>query len=170
MQTKQQKQKVGVSGSLINQLMGNNSTLPEVGKGATQLHYTDRTCYEVIEVSEDKTWAKLQRLEAKADPSKNNEMGHQNWVFEPTNNFVEVVWRRNSWQFRTKVIKLETHLLDAYVASSYSSEFFNKNLKPLCNESGRYDKVVAGKTKEVYQYEKVSLLFGVKNYYYDWSF
>jgi hypothetical protein len=61
----QQRAKVGVAGSFHNQLMSNNATLPEVGKGATELHYTDRTCYEVIEVSEDKMTVKLERLEAR---------------------------------------------------------------------------------------------------------
>lgn len=42
------------TGSLFNHLMGNNATLPEVGKGATILHWTDRSAYEVVEVSESR--------------------------------------------------------------------------------------------------------------------
>ena len=48
-----QSAKIGIAGSFINQMMSNNSTLPEVGKEATVMHYTDRSCYEVIEVSKD---------------------------------------------------------------------------------------------------------------------
>jgi hypothetical protein len=42
MTTLRQKTKVGVDGSLMNQLMGNNSTLPKVGEGATIMYYSDR--------------------------------------------------------------------------------------------------------------------------------
>src|SRR5690606_29571793 len=38
----QQKAKIGQAGSFVNQLMANNSSIPEVGKGATVLMYTDR--------------------------------------------------------------------------------------------------------------------------------
>ena len=38
-----QKRKVGVAGGFINQMMGNNSTTPIVGEGATILHYSDRS-------------------------------------------------------------------------------------------------------------------------------
>ena len=36
---KKQSRKVGVAGGLINQIMGNNSTDPKVGEGATILKY-----------------------------------------------------------------------------------------------------------------------------------
>lgn len=49
-----QKRSVGSAGGFFNQLMGNNASLPEVGKGATILHYSDRSAYEVLEVSDDK--------------------------------------------------------------------------------------------------------------------
>ena len=49
---KLQSRKIGVAGGFINQVMGNNATLPKVGEGATILHYSDRSAYEVIAVSE----------------------------------------------------------------------------------------------------------------------
>ena len=49
---KRQSRPVGVSGGFINQMMGNNSTEPKVGEGATVLSYSDRHAYEVIEVSD----------------------------------------------------------------------------------------------------------------------
>jgi len=45
-----QNRKIGVAGGFINQMMGNNSSIPVVGKGCTILHYSDRSAYEVIEV------------------------------------------------------------------------------------------------------------------------
>lgn len=46
-----QRRKVGTAGSFQNQMMGNNSTEPKVGEGATILMYSDRHAYEVTEVS-----------------------------------------------------------------------------------------------------------------------
>jgi len=59
---KLQKTKIGVSGSFINQLMGNNSSVPKVGQGATMLHYSDRTPYEVIDVSQDGKKCEIRRM------------------------------------------------------------------------------------------------------------
>ena len=59
-------------------MMSNNISIPEVGKGATQLHYSDRTCYEVIEVSKDGMSAKLEALDAEWDKSLPGGEGHQN--------------------------------------------------------------------------------------------
>lgn len=64
--------------------MSNNASLPVVGKGATQLHYSDRSCYEVIEVSKDGKTVILEYLEAKWDSTKQGGQGHQNWILEPT--------------------------------------------------------------------------------------
>ena len=105
MTEKKQRAKVGVAGSFINQLMSNNSTLPIVGKGATEMHYTDRTCYEVVEVSEDGKTAKLEQLEAIADLTKPCEMGHQNWILTPTGQFITVQWRHNAWRRKTEIVE-----------------------------------------------------------------
>jgi hypothetical protein len=122
-QTKIQKYPLGIAGSFHNQIMANNSSLPEVGKGATELRYTDRAVYDVIEVSKDGKTVKMEYLRAKADPSKNWQMGHQDWVFEKTNHFTTVVWRYGAWH-----------------------------------------KKINGK------FHKTHILFGVKDYYYDWPF
>lgn len=47
--------------SLVNHIMSNNSTRPEVGKGATILRWTDRQAYEVVNVSKDGKEVVLQR-------------------------------------------------------------------------------------------------------------
>ena len=59
MTTLRQKTKVGVDGSLMNQLMGNNSTLPKVGEGATIMYYSDREAYQVTWVSDCGTKCKI---------------------------------------------------------------------------------------------------------------
>ena len=95
---KVQRAKVGVAGSFFNQLMSNNSTLPEVGKGATQMMYSDRYCFEVKEVSEDGKRVILESLDARADLSKPCPMGHQNWILEPTGQLSEIRWRHGAWR------------------------------------------------------------------------
>jgi len=47
-----QSRQIGVAGNFINQVMGNNCSVPVVGEGATILHYSDREAYEVIAVSD----------------------------------------------------------------------------------------------------------------------
>jgi len=177
-----QRHRVGVAGNLINQIMANNDILPEVGKGATRLQYSDRDCYEVIEVSKDYKTVKLEALNAKIDPeylaSLNGRdcIGHQNWVFEPTGRFSTVIWRQNAWRVKSKYV-------------TYTKEFIAKAEKELKGEYVSYAKlltpeqnlavyggdvhpqnVVEGITCERLRYTKINLIFGRKDYYYDWSF
>lgn len=96
---KQQKHKVGEAGSFINQMMSNNSSLPVVGKGATEMLYSDRRCYEVIEVSEDGKTVKLEVLDAVYAGKKGEaQIGHQDWKFEPTGRYFNIVWRNGAWR------------------------------------------------------------------------
>ena len=105
-----QKAKVGVAGNFFNQLMSNNASTPEVGRGATEMHYTDRTCYEVISVSDDLKTVRLEALDAEIDPAYLKSLngrdctGHQNWIFKPTGRFLTVVYRHGAW--RSKLASL----------------------------------------------------------------
>ncbi len=62
---KRQTRRVGVAGGFFNQLMGNNSTEPVVGKGCTILMYSDRDPYQVIDVSEDGNKCTIQAMNYK---------------------------------------------------------------------------------------------------------
>jgi predicted helicase len=62
---KRQSRKVGVAGGFINQMMGNNDTLPVVGEGATILMYSDREAHEVIEVSDNGMQCVIRKMDAK---------------------------------------------------------------------------------------------------------
>lgn len=171
--TFRQKAKIGVAGSFFNQLMANNASLPEVGKGATQLHYTDRTCYEVIEVSKDHKTVKLEILDAKADPTKENGMGHQNWILEPTGQFITVVWRHNAWRVKSNVVKFTKEFREkAEQAGHFSPARFltDEQRQAVYGDDILPRNVVEGITKAAVQYEKIQLIFGRKDYYYDWSF
>jgi hypothetical protein len=168
--TFKQKQRVGVAGSFINQMMSNNNSLPKIGSGATQLHYTDRTCYEVVEVSEDFKKVKLEYLEASANPETVNEMGHQNWILKPTGNFITVIWRNNAWRVKYRTIEITKEFKEKATYCSITSLLTPEQHKQVYNGDCRPQNVVEGITKESFKYDKINILFGVKNYYYDWSF
>lgn len=157
-------------GSLSNRIMENNNSVPVVGKGATEMHYSDRTCYEVVEVSKDGLTCKLQALEAVADRSKPCGTGHQNWILNPTNNFTTLKMYRGKWctvanevVFTKEYIKsctrysLALGLTKEQHDAVYAGNVFPKN-------------VVDGITEAKTKYYPIRILFGVKDYYYDWSF
>lgn len=160
---RKQRAKVGVSGSLINQLMSNNDRLPEVGKGCTQMHYTDRTCFEVVEVSKDYKVVKLEYLHPKADPTKSNQVGDQNWILEPIGRFITVQWRHNAWRKRIEYVDfIEKYLKDG--------NFHTTELYKSCFDEDGNLKLIEGVTELKVAFDKMNLIFGVKDYYYDWSF
>jgi len=120
------KQTRKIRGSLINDLMGNNSTVPEVGKGATILLYSDRHPYEVLEVSEDKKSALIREMDYKSKPG--GSYGNTEWEVFPNDKFPpkRIVYRQGAWRM------------------GY-------------NEDGKK------------KYEKISIIFGRAEYYYDWT-
>lgn len=88
------------TGSFFNYLMGNSMTIPEVGKGATVLHWTDRAAYFVNSVSADGKEVVIER--AKAIRTDNNGMSDaQDYNYErdpqaqpETIKFAYGKWRR----------------------------------------------------------------------------
>lgn len=172
-----QTKKVGVSGSFINQMMGNNASTPEVGKGATLLHYTDRSVCEVIEVSEDGMKAKLEYLETIWDNTLSGGMGHQNWKHLPTGNFFEVVWRKNGWYSIgtevsfTKQVRYEAAEAGfGFCIARYLESKSPELLRSVYDGDVWPRKVVEGITKSRVKYNKREILFGTMDYHYDWSF
>lgn len=170
-----QKAKVGVAGSFINQMMSNNDTIPKVGKGATKLHYTDRTCFEVIEVSADCKTARLEYLKAELDQSLGGGHGHQNWVLKPTGSFITVTWRQGAW----RVVCKEVVFTDEFVKDCETKgiKFIGRWMRDnpeladkIYDGDVRPKNVVDGYTKEKTTYNKINIIFGIKDYYYDWSF
>jgi hypothetical protein len=175
---KRQTAKVGVAGSFFNQLMSNNDTLPQVGQGATELHYTDRSVYEVVEVSEDGNTCKIESLQAVANPETANGHGHQNWIFKPTGHYKTLVWRKDAWYQKYVEVVFEPSFVKKCRAEGidYIGMHLRKNNPELANQiwgtEGRPypQNVVAGYTKAKTSYQKIKILFGQKDYYYDWSF
>lgn len=169
----QQRAKIGVAGNFINQFMGNNSTLPEVGKGMTQMHYSDRTCYEVIEVSADFKTVLVEHLDATHDNSCPAVAGHQDWILSPTGYFQTVVWRKNGWCFKGEEVVFTKEF--ARLADEAGHYFAQAHLTPTQKEfiyAGNVwpQNVIEGITKRRNTYHKINVIFGVKDYRYDWEF
>ena len=167
----QQTQKLSRNvGSFFNHLMSNNNSIPKVGEGATQMHYTDRTCYEVIEVSKDLKKVKLEYLEAEAVKDMQLPTGHQSWNLKPTGHFIEVVYRHNAWRKKVKVIQFTKEFIAKHGNFSYVKALTAEQLEAIYGNEVYPQNVVEGITQEATEYHKINILFGVKDHYYDWSF
>jgi hypothetical protein len=177
-----QTQKMPKSGSFFNYLMSNNSSIPVAGEYATIMHYTDRSVVKVHSVSDCGKKVVLETLHTIADKSQECDMGHQNWIHQPTGQFWSIEYRNNGWKQVQQIIE-------------FSEEFTNSVPEPYANK--KYDFVnvvkylqeqmpethaliygddympsnhVEGFTKVRKRYNKVNILFGVARYYYDWEF
>ena len=171
------RQKRKWTGGIMNDLMSNNSSIPVVGKGATQMHYTDRSPYEVIEVSKDCKTVKLEVLDAVGDTSKGKlEMGHQNWILNPTGRFFTVVWKWGKWRTVSQRVRFTEAFRKEAMKAGYASPgaFIYKTDKEKHQLVYKDDvfpqTVIEGITESYFEYNPINLLFGRKEYYYDWSF
>lgn len=156
--------------SFINWMMSSNQTLPEVGKGATILHWTDRSIYEVIEVSKDGKTVKLEYLDAEWDSSKSGGEGHQNWIFKPTGRYFFVSWRNNSWKTKCTEIVYTEEFKKTSTTFALAKSLTPEQHKAVYDGDVVPKNVVEGITREKISYTPINILFGVKDYYYDWSF
>ena len=139
------------TGSFMNFMMGNNSTLPEVGKGATMLHWTDRTAYQVIKVSADKKEAVIQAYSGYC-------------ADELTDIYETIVWRNGAWRRVSETIIWASD--DKYeewrkLPEAERDKYFNGYGSLLLLE---------GITKVKREYPKVNIIWGVIDPYYDLSF
>lgn len=93
------KQSRKLEGSFTNYLMGNNDSTPVVGQGATELMYSDRTPYEVLEVSKDGKRCVIREMSAKAKANAGG-MGHQDWDIlpDPTQPIERLVYKYGAWR------------------------------------------------------------------------
>ncbi len=184
-----QSRKVGVAGGFINQMQGNNSTKPVVGKGMTELMYSDRHAYEVLEVSEDGMSCVVDQYRKKRS-DKNGMTESQEYIFDELyGNPKKLTWRNKKggcWCWESKEIRVipkikkmldektgEYFTGDA-IKKVYGEKIYNEIYRVNAPEDqGTYElglKHVEGITKEYTNYHKVSVIFGTKQEYYDFSF
>jgi hypothetical protein len=157
-----------LEGSFTNYLMGNNSSTPEVGKGATLLSYSDRYPAEVLDVSADGKQCVIREMEHKAKPNSGG-MGHQDWELTPNPNGYKrtLIYRNGAWRDVIENVVFEPQFERQFESSGL--------LWRRAEELGLYDeqghlKLVKGFTKVVRAYPKVNILFGRAEYHYDWEF
>lgn len=159
--TKSQTLKLGTqTGSLFNFMMGNNSTVPVVGEGATLIQWTDRSACEVISISEDGRTLQMEHLKA-IRTDTNGMSDSQQYRYEPTGNLFTLVWKQGAWrQACTKIWLTEEAL-----------QMSNKERIEKCYDKETGDPIlVPGLTFEKKTFPKVNIIFGVKRAYHDYSF
>ena len=163
---KQKGKRVGGPGGFFNQLMSNNSSVPEVGKGATILHYSDRDAYEVLEVNEEKKTCVIQKYNAKRIDGNGMSDAQTYEYKELEGSPFTLYWKYNAW--RRKRIYFEWILeKDCWPTQEMSDEYKAKG--------GEYAGAflateIPGLTKKRTSWDKVNIIFGVKREYYDFSF
>lgn len=165
---KRQTQKVGKAGSFINQMMGNNQTLPEAGQYATIMYYTDRKVAFVKEVK-DNGVVVMQYCSTSADRSKGNlTEGHQEWIHTPMEGTeYELTWFRGKWRIVRTQIKFVDKSMSWHRLREEHPDVYTEIYS---DDTGWPCKEVAGFTKMQKIYQPVSIIFGKSDYYYDWSF
>ena len=140
-------------GNVINRIQEEAiSKAPEVGMGVTEYLWSDRNAYEIIEVENEKHF-KMRRYTAKHI----GEYGSQNWelISDENNATLDMVYRYGGW----------------YSRITYTKESVEKKLK----EDGYIllDEKIMNKAINdgiAYEYNKMNIVIGVADYYYDFEF
>lgn len=161
------KQTAKLTGSFVNYLMGNNSSIPVVGEWATICHYSDREVAKVTEVSKDGKRVVIQKYDTRG-VGENLCMGHQSWEHYPSENFQTLVYRHGAWRIESKAIHFEDKWYDEYLKSDKSWNQYIDGLD-LWDVEGNL-KLIQGISRIKTTYHKISILFGVCDYHYDWTF
>lgn len=172
---KRQSRKIGVAGGFINQLMGNNCSEPVVGEGATILHYSDRSAYEVIEVSNDGMSCVIRQMDAKFVGSAYGDERYE-YSSNPDNGTMTLEWnqKKKAWgsvHYSIQPIKSLVKRLGKeygwdwykYLPNGYTIEDITvKNDSPF-----HQYKLVDGITKMYKEWNQKSVIFGVMEKYRD---
>jgi len=180
---KKQSRRIGVAGGFLNQMMGNNSTTPKVGEGATILMYSDRYAYEVIEVSECGNACVIREMDTKFVGSG---YGDEQYTYHSNENNTtkNLEWnaKKQCWgtvSYSVEIIKSlfnKYHkkygynstdiLLKDYGIESYQHLYAN----PKADNFYEPMKIIEGLTKRYKNFNKVSIIFGIMEQYRDPSF
>ena len=178
-QTKTQTRKIGVAGGFINQMMGNNSTTPKVGEGATVLMYSDREAYEVLEVSEDGNSCVIRQMATKhIGKSYGDERYEYSSDNEAPKRTLEWNDKKKCWGFVTYEVRIIKSLVNKYSKEygyGWRDIFLSDNnmviddLYEKVYEDNYYNKMklIKGITKEYKNFNKVSIIFGMMEEYQD---
>jgi len=87
------------TGSFFNHLMANSMSVPEVGKGATILHWSDRSAYFVNFVSADGKRVILERAKAvRTDENGMSDSQQYKYERDESAQIVLIVFRHGKWR------------------------------------------------------------------------
>ena len=158
-------------GSIDNRLEeGRNFTGREirVGDDITMYHYSDRTCYYVTEVIDQKR-IKVKRWYTCADHSKEGGMGHQNWLY--FRSVQEMHDYLSQFFDYPEVTWVDSEMTWVYRYNKWMQEHFVEHLEhpALYTEKQRKSFEKNGYLK-FYTPLNGKISFGVRDYYYDWEF
>lgn len=173
MQSKKQTLNVAKSGSFVNWMMANNNTLPEVGKGATKLMWSDREPYQVTWVSDDKSECIIQPINAKRI-DKNGMSESQEYDYSEVQDYkIHLVWRKKQggcWCEKSKEIRF-TPKFEKECGNDFPGFSLTDEQKEAVYGNHHYPaNVIKGITKEYTKYSKINIAFGYATKYYDFSF
>jgi len=176
---KRQNRKVGVAGGFINQMMGNNATLPKVGEGATELMYSDRHAYEVTFVSKDGMSCKIRPMNCE---NIGQCYGDERYTYtsNPEGHETTLEWsnKKGQWGKVSHSIEIQKSIVNKLVKQyGYGwSDYLPNGIKydDLVDgeKNGMYTKLklIPGITKQYKNFHKISIIFGVMEEYRDPSF
>jgi hypothetical protein len=176
---KKQSRKVGVAGGFMNQMMGNNSSLPEVGKGATILMYSDREAYEVTWVSHDGMSCKIRGMKT---TWCGMDYGDEQYTYESDLDSQESLLEWNEKKAKWGRVSYDVEIIKVLAKKLYKEhgygwgDFLPNGLTYndiIDGESyGVYTKykLIEGVTKEYKNFYPVSIIFGMMSQYRDPSF
>jgi hypothetical protein len=175
-----QTRKVGVAGGFFNQMMGNNETIPKVGEGATELMYSDRHAWEVIKTNEDGSECTIQRYKSKRIDNLGMSDSQSYEYTELSEEKRNLVWRKKKggcWCEHSKEVRLIPSFKKHLEANSTKfwfgdmvEEVYGKEMKEALYDSEGRMVVLENVSKQYDNYHPISIIFGVKREYYDFSF
>lgn len=146
------------TGSVMNCMMSANSSVPKVGEGATILLWTDRHAYTIVEVSPDLKKVKLQRCDSRRTDTNGMSESQEYDYSKHLNQFKTLEFKYGSWKEPIKKI----------VYIDYDS--MSKEDREACFDDNAEIQLIEGKTRVQTTYDKVSVLFGSRREYHDYSF
>jgi hypothetical protein len=137
--------------SLVNLIYGNNQGIPVVGEGATELLWSDRLAYDVIEVSEDKKTA---------------------WIKRCSSDIIyKVVYRNRAWRKEFETADFLPEWTAKFPVNTRYCEMLTEDERKAVYQDHIWPcNVVEGITYRKIIYSKINIIFGVKEEYQDPTF
>ena len=170
----------------------NQDNLIHEGDDITMYYWSDQKCYYIVKVNNQKDIL-VKQYSVVADQEKARGMGHQDWLYFKTEaeankymnkhlskEYIEKYGLRNenvkdpepqNWVFRNNQWKSKTGYTLEKIENICSKNHWSLQVYLDCYFTPTEQKKLA-EGKEVYKYKKLDgkISFGVRDYYYDWSF